>query len=141
MFSAFDYPYFWICTNTESSGFWYYEMGNQPNYLRGNDLISDNVWYMLTCVFDHGKAYFYRDGKRIGGTTEYTNKYIRDIQYFALGNSYTGTQWKTDFCGYLSDFRMYSSVLSDSEVYELYSTSASITDTGTLLTAGEIIEK
>lgn len=62
------------------------------------------------------------------------------MEYLALGNSYSGTQWNTNFCGWISDFRMFTTVLSADDVKALYQNSASITSNGQVMLAGEVIE-
>ena len=134
----------WICVNTESSGLWSYIGSNAPQYGRGmsNELLSLNTWYMITYVFNSGSVYWYLNGTRKGDITKYTTlNYINaDMEYLALGNSYSGTQWNTNFCGWISDFRMFTTVLSADDVKALYQNSASITSTGQVMLAGEVIE-
>ena len=134
----------WICVNTESSGLWSYIWSNAPQYGRGmsNELLSLNTWYMITYVFNSGSVYWYLNGTRKGDITKYTTlNYINaDMEYLALGNSYSGTQWNTTFCGWISDFRMFTTVLSADDVKALYQNSASITSTGQVMLAGEVIE-
>ena len=134
----------WICVNTESSGLWSYIWSNAPQYGRGmsNELLSLNTWYMITYVFNSGSVYWYLNGTRKGDITKYTTlNYINaDMEYLALGNSYSGTQWNTNFCGWISDFRMFTTVLSADDVKALYQNSASITSTGQVMLAGEVIE-
>lgn len=68
----------------------------------------------------------------MGSETTYTNAYINmtGSEYLALGNSYTGTTWNTKFVGCMSDFRMYSTVLTTELIKELYDVSASIDKSG-----------
>ena len=134
----------WLAVNTESSGLWSYIGSNAPQYGRGmsNELLSLNTWYMITYVFNSGSVYWYLNGTRKGDITKYTTlNYINaDMEYLALGNSYSGTQWNTNFCGWISDFRMFTTVLSADDVKALYQNSASITSTGQVMLAGEVIE-
>lgn len=134
----------WICVNTEGSGLWSYIWSNAPQYGRGmsNELLSLNTWYMITYVFNSGSVYWYLNGTRKGDITKYTTlNYINaDMEYLALGNSYSGTQWNTNFCGWISDFRMFTTVLSADDVKALYQNSASITSTGQVMLAGEVVE-
>lgn len=121
----------WLAVNTEQSGLWSYIWSNTPQYGRGmsNELLSLNTWYMITYVFNGGSVYWYLNGTRKGDITKYTTlNYINaDMEYLALGNSYSGTQWNTNFCGWISDFRMFTTVLSADDVKALYQNSASIT--------------
>lgn len=134
----------WLAVNTESSGLWSYIWSNAPQYGRGmsNELLSLNTWYMITYVFNSGSVYWYLNGTRKGDITKYTTlNYINaDMEYLALGNSYTGTNWNTNFCGWISDFRMFTTVLSADDVKALYQNSASITSTGQVMLAGEVVE-
>lgn len=134
----------WLAVNTESSGLWSYIWSNTPQYARGmsNELLSLNAWYMITYVFNSGSVYWYLNGTRKGDITKYTTlNYINaDMEYLALGNSYSGTQWNTNFCGWISDFRMFTTVLSADDVKALYQNSASITSTGQFMLAGEVVE-
>lgn len=134
----------WLAVNTESSGLWSYIGSNAPQYGRGmsNELLSLNTWYMITYVFNSGSVYWYLNGTRKGDVTKYTTlNYINaDMEYLALGNSYSGTQWNTNFCGWISDFRMFTTVLNADDVKALYQNSASITSTGQVMLAGEVVE-
>lgn len=134
----------WICVNTEGSGLWSYIWSNTPQYGKGmpNQSLSLNTWYMITYVFNNGSVYWYLNGTRKGDITKYTTlNYINaDMEYLALGNSYSGTQWNTNFCGWISDFRMFTTVLSADDVKALYQNSASITSTGQVMLAGEVVE-
>lgn len=134
----------WLAVNTEQSGLWSYIWSNTPQYGRGmsNELLSLNTWYMITYVFNSGSVYWYLNGVRKGDITKYTTlNYINaDMEYLALGNSYSGTQWNTNFCGWISDFRMFTTVLSADDVKALYQNSASITSTGQVMLAGEVVE-
>lgn len=134
----------WLAVNTENSGLWSYIWSNAPQYGRGmsNELLSLNTWYMITYVFNSGSVYWYLNGARKGDITKYTalNYINADMEYLALGNSYSGTQWNTNFCGWISDFRMFTTVLSADDVKALYQNSASITSTGQVILAGEVVE-
>ena len=134
----------WLAVNTEGYGLWSYIWSNAPQYGRGmsNELLSLNTWYMITYVFNSGSVYWYLNGTRKGDITKYTTlNYINaDMEYLALGNSYSGTQWNTNFCGWISDFRMFTTVLSADDVKALYQNSASITSTGQVMLAGEVVE-
>lgn len=137
---ASNFP--WICVNTEGAGLWSYISSNAPQYGKANEFLSLNTWYMITYVFNSGSVYWYLNGVRKGDTTKYTTlNYINaDMEYLAIGNSYTGTQWDTKFCGWISDFRMFTMMLSADDVKALYQNSATLTSSGQLMPSGEVIE-
>lgn len=130
----------WLGVNVESSGQWSYIGGNSPNYCRGGN-VSKNTWNMFTYVFDNGEAYWYLNGQRAGSNVTYSSyKYLELNGGFIIGDNYTGKNWDTNFAGYMSDFRIYATALSDADILELYNTPVSLTNTGTIMTQGEFIE-
>ena len=98
-----------------------------------------NTWYLytLTWNFDTKTAKYYINGElkntitndKIG--TTYASKHG---QHF-IGNAFYDT---SDYS--VSDFRLYTTALSDSDVKELYNTPISLTNNGTLMTQGEFKE-
>ena len=86
--------------------------------------VSKNVWYMITLVSDGSKFYCYKDASLYNTT------------------SFTGTEWTTngaftigDSSGMyvsISDVRIYSTALSDSDIKELYNISASVDKNGNM---------
>lgn len=127
----------WLCINTEKSLAWLYR-SISPNYTKAGE-ISTNAWHLLTLTYKDGVATWYADGGKIT-TATYTDKIAVFASSFTLGDSYTGTTWNTNFHGKLSDFRIYAKALSASQIMELYNTSASISNNGTLITRGEFVE-
>ena len=130
----------WLGVNTEGHGQWSYIGGNSPNYCFGG-YVSKNTWTMFTYIFDNGEAYWYCNGIRNGSKTTYETKTLTLNGGFVIGDIYAGHHWNTNFNGYLSDFRIYATALSDKDILELYNTPVSLTNTGTLMTQGEFIEK
>lgn len=118
---------FWIAINTEGSGTWFYN----GTYAKGNPLLAMNQWHHIALVFNAGTVTWYTNGAATStsnvssGTTAFAN-------YIAIGNSYTGTSWNTDFVGNISDVRIYSTALSASDIKGLYNTSASIDKNGNM---------
>lgn len=129
---------FWIAVNCEGSGLWFYNGG----YARSHKgLLSTNTWYHCCLTFKNGVFTWYQNGENAGSTdlsSRSTTLGINDT--ISIGNSYTGTKWNTKFNGSISDFRMYATALSASDVKELYNTPISITNTGVLMTHGEFKE-
>lgn len=129
---------FWIAVNCEGSGLWFYN----GSYARSNKgLLTLNTWYHACLVFKDGVFTWYQNGEA-AGTTDLSSKSktLGIADTIGIGNSYTGTQWNTKFNGNISDFRMYSTALSATDVKELYNTPISLTNTGTLMTQGEFKE-
>lgn len=128
----------WLAVNTEGCAQWGYRSVS-PNYVKGGSNIAVNTWHLFTYVYKEGVATWYLDGKKNCSAT-YADKTIMPAGTFTLGDSYTGSDWNTNFHGKLSDFRIYATALSDTDIAELYNTPVSITSTGTMLTKGELIE-
>lgn len=129
---------FWIAVNCEGSGLWFYNGG----YARSNKgLLSANTWYHCCLTFKNGVFTWYQNGENAGSTDlSSKSKTLSIASTIGIGNNYTGTQWNTKFNGSISDFRMYATALSASDVKELYNAPISITNTGVLMTQGEFKE-
>lgn len=133
--STFDGPGsgFWITINCEGAGLWYYYNGI---YLKSNKgLLSLGQWYHACFVYDNGIATWYQNGEPAGSADISANgRTLRLENYLALGNSYTGNTWNTKFGGSISDFRIYATALSASDIMDLYVNVASITKSGSFMT-------
>lgn len=127
----------WLGINTESCLAWLYR-SISPNYTKAGGA-STNVWHLLTLTYKDGVATWYADGNKIT-TATYTDKIATFASSFTLGDSYTGTNWNTNFHGKISDFRIYVKALSATQVMELYNVPVSISNSGALITKGEFIE-
>ena len=93
-----------------------------------------NEWYMVTMVSDRTNEYYYVNGdlkKTITAKTMPSGNY-----FIGAWNVYTSQNYK----GLMSDFRIYATALSASDILELYHTPASITNSGVLMTQGELSE-
>lgn len=132
----------WIATNTESYDLWCYFGDNSPYYTYGvAGSLSADTWYHIVYTWNNGVGQFYLNGEKHGSPVTYTTKkYISNSAKSTLGDSYTGSSWaSTAYTGQISDFRLYSTVLSDADIKELYNSGASISDNGTLF-AYEFVE-
>lgn len=129
---------FWIAVNTEGSGLWFYN----GSYAKSNKgLLSMNKWYHAVFVFNNGVCTWYQNGENAGSADlSGRTKTLGISNTIAIGNSYTGSSWNTNFNGCLSDVRMYATALSAADVKELYNTPISLTNTGVLMTQGEFKE-
>ena len=101
-------------------------------------------WHMITCVYKAsvGDA-IYLDGKLYEKKT-YTSYgiHFNKYSYLFLGGESSGVNCIAPyFNGKLSDFRIYATALSDSDILELYQSSASVDNNGNLMLAGEVIEE
>lgn len=91
-------------------------------------------WYMVSMVSDRTNEYYYINGELVKTITAKT---------MPSGNYYVGawqTESKQNYYGLLSDFRIYSTALSEAEILELYKTPVSIANNGALFTSGELME-
>lgn len=130
---------FWIAVNTESVGLWFYN----GSYLKSNKgLLSMNTWHHAVFVFNNGVCTWYQNGENAGSADlSSRTKTLGISNTIAIGNSYTGSSWNTNFNGCISDVRMYETALSAADVKELYNTPISLTNTGVLMTQGEFKEE
>lgn len=118
---------FWMAINTEESGTWFYN----GTYAKGNALLPIGEWSHIAMVFNAGTITWYTNGVPTS-TSTVTSRTTQFTDYLAIGNSYTGTSWNTDYVGSISDVRIYSTVLSSEDIEYLYSMSASLDKQGNL---------
>ena len=106
---------FWIYSN-----FPYFRYGENRKYKYIN-YWSDNNWHFITCVSNNNDFNIYIDGNIIESpyTVTETNQYRSNLSIYGRNSK-------------LSDFRIYTTALSDADIKELYDTSAFITNNGTL---------
>ena len=138
--------------NIENSGGYI----NFPLYANGayRSCTSKKLWSSLSSGWHHFaisynglKMCLYIDGTLDTTITPFTTKtpitYNTSNTVF-IGAEAGGNATKPDgssyFNGKLSDFRLYATALSDSDIKELYNSPICITDTGTLMTQGEFKE-
>lgn len=87
--------------------------------------MSEAIWYMVTLVSDGSKLYQYLNGKLIATRTldDSYKSWTTDGNFY-IGDSYISFG--------MSDFRIYATALSDTDIEELYSVSASIDASGNM---------
>lgn len=122
-----------ICWNTGDSE-------NNPFQNNGTSVAlstyNNGNWHHYAVTGNGTTTTLYIDGEKVG--TAKTYKAITGTQLYISGwNSGTDYAWVT---GSISDFRMYATALSASDVKELYNAPISITNTGVLMTQGEFKE-
>lgn len=100
-----------------------------------------NKWYMFTITWNLEShiSNYYVNGQKI---KTYNDDQI-NITYASKHNSHFlgsgNATYEQDYS--LSDFRIYATSLSDSNILELYQSSASVDNNGNLMLAGEVIEE
>lgn len=99
-----------------------------------------NEWHHYAVVYDgrYGKAYI--DGVQTATLDMNSNLSLASFKAIVLGYSHAGGVYRK-LRAYYSDFRIYATALSADDVKKLYNTVASVSNTGVLLTRGEIVEQ
>ena len=104
--------------------------------------LSSNKWTHLCVTRNNTSKKLYINGKLVDSTPK-----VGDMQnigkYFTIGGSEgvdDGIGTDNFLNGKLSDFRIYSTDLSDEDVLDLYQSSASLDSQGNLILSGEVIE-
>lgn len=117
----------WLAINTESSKLWLYR-GGVYNKVSG----TTTGWHHVALTFNAGVTQWYLDGAAAGSAVDMSAKGTTwPAGSRSLGDSYTGTNWGgTPFLGSVSDFRIYSTVLSADDIKRLYNAPISIANTG-----------
>lgn len=98
-----------------------------------------NNTYMITMTYDGSSIRIYNNGEKIA-TISHTLQYIFDYDsseapYFLLGTDNIGSQYS--LIGGISDFKIYSTVLDDKKISELFNVKAEVSHDGSLY-CGEI---
>lgn len=130
-----------VYTNADMSEYQYNSsIGGYPG-IKLSDMSTG--WHMITCVYKDsiGDA-IYLDGNLYEKKTylSYGVHYNMNANLF-LGCEFDGYQpANIYFNGNLSDFRIYATALSESDVLNLYQSSASLDSQGNLMLSGEVIE-
>ena len=130
----------WLGMNVEGKGAWAFR-NVSPNYATTTPFVcTHNEWYHFVYVFINGNVGWYVNGNA-QTWTKYNDTTMHILDYFILGDNYSGTTWDTTFIGKISDFRWYATALTAEDIKELYNTPITITNNGTLLTQGEFKEE
>ena len=118
--------------NNSSTTLSYYVTGNSRGLTVQSPLNFD-TWYMLTIVCDGTNELYYLNG-------EYKKQIAK--KGMPTGNYFIGA-WNSatqqNFKGLISDFRVYATALTATQVAELYNTAVSLSNNGTLM-GYELIE-
>lgn len=104
--------------------------------------LSSNKWTHLCVTRNNTSKKLYVNGKLVDSTSNVGN--MQNIgKYFTIGGSESSDNGIADMNwlnGNISDFRIYSTDLSDEDVLDLYQSSASLDSQGNLILSGEVIE-
>lgn len=101
--------------------------------------ILDNEWHHFVYVFNKGIITCYIDGEMLSSEDKSSIAnylYCGSQSWHLAGYTANGE----NFIGSLSDFRIYATALSASDVLTLYNTPINLSSNGTLLTQGEYVE-
>lgn len=104
--------------------------------------LSSNKWTHLCVTRNNTSKKLYINGKLVDSTSKVGD--MQNIgQHFTIGGSESSDSGIADMNwlnGNISDFRIYTTALSESDVLDLYQSSASLDSQGNLILSGEVIE-
>lgn len=98
-----------------------------------------NEWTHFAITWDGTKVYRYSNGIKFS-ESDFNAVSVYHPRLW-LGNSTFGDRTLENSESCMSDFRFYTTALSDSDILELYQSSASVDNNGNLMLAGEVIEE
>lgn len=98
-----------------------------------------NEWTHFAITWDGTKVYRYSNGIKFS-ESDFNVVSVYHPRLW-LGNSTFGDRILENSESCMSDFRFYATALSDSDILELYQSSASVDNNGNLMLAGEVIEE
>ncbi len=98
-----------------------------------------NEWTHFAITWDGTKVYRYSNGIKFS-ESDFNAVSVYHPRLW-LGNSTFGDRTLENSESCMSDFRFYATALSDSDILELYQSSASVDNNGNLMLAGEVIEE
>lgn len=97
-----------------------------------------NEWTHFAITWDGTNVYRYSNGIKFS-ESDFNAVSVYHPRLW-LGNSTFGDRTLENSESCMSDFRFYTTALSDSDILELYQSSASVDNNGNLMLAGEVIE-
>lgn len=98
-----------------------------------------NEWTHFAITWDGTKVYRYSNGIKFS-ESDFNAVSVYHPRLW-LGNSTFGDRTLENSESCMSDFRFYATALSDSDILELYQSSASVDNNGNLMLVGEVIEE
>lgn len=125
--------------NSGALGMIYYKDASNHTTTTANQSLRDGKWHMHTISWNKSTKAFknYLDGTLLQSTTVTDFTHAGTFKNFIVGSA-----WTTSYgghSGYLDDIRVYATVLSDTDVKDLYQTKGSVSKNGKLF-VNEIVE-
>lgn len=125
--------------NSGALGMIYYKDASNYTTTTVNQSLRDSKWHMHTISWNKSTKAFknYLDGTLLQSTTVTDFTHAGTFKNFIVGSA-----WTTSYgghSGYLDDIRVYATVLSDTDVKDLYQTKGSVSKNGKLF-VNEIVE-
>lgn len=125
--------------NSDALGMIYYKDASNYTTTSANQSLRDGKWHMHTISWNKSTKAFknYLDGTLLQSTTVTDFTHAGTFKNFIVGSA-----WTTSYgghSGYLDDIRVYATVLSDTDVKDLYQTKGSVSKNGKLF-ANEVCE-
>jgi len=108
-------------------------------HLRLSIVLNSDEWHHYAFTFDGENAIAYKDGILVDTNNFSSSVTLGSFSSIIIGLSRAGGVWRKNNNDY-SDFRIYATALSASDILELYHTPETLSNNGTLLTQGEFVE-
>lgn len=97
----------------------------QTSYILQKNILFDEQWHHYAIIYDGSNLKLYRDGNVVQSIAATGN--MASFNYLALNYSYAGSAKRGSDCSY-SDFRLYTTALSEADIQDLYALGAQITE-------------
>lgn len=98
-----------------------------------------NEWHHYAISYDGRYMKVFKDGVQTATSDMGSEQALCSIKGAILGFSKAGGVWRSNK-SYYSDFRLYTTTLSEDDVKELYNIPISISNNGSIFTQGEYVE-
>ena len=97
--------------------------------IRPNIEFTANEWHYYAITYDGRYGKVYKDGVLTATKDMGSNKNLGNMKGIVIGFSRAGGVWRSNK-SYYSDFRLYTTALSDDDIKELYQTAANVDKNG-----------
>lgn len=124
--STWPTDYLAAAINQYDSNFCFNSSDGSSHVRLANNLITvEGEWHHYALTYDGKTCRAYRDGELKTSGAFSADTALGSFTHLFMGLSVAGSVWRKNTCDY-SDVRVYATALSDDDIKELYSTSASI---------------